>query len=139
MIATFRSVVYKDFWLKLFSFVLALLIWFTVSVSIDKEGARNPLIPAEQRTFAGLPVTILSSAEDARTLVVEPKEVDVTVEGNPKILRALRPKDIRAIVDLTNIRSAERLSKRIEVSSPAGVSLVRVEPEDVKVIIPSKN
>ena len=41
------------------------------------------------------------------------------------------------MVDLTGIEAA-RLRKRIEVSPPAGVTLVRVTPPEVDVIIPPK-
>ena len=32
-----HDLIFKDFWLKLFSLVLALLIWLTVSFAIQKE------------------------------------------------------------------------------------------------------
>jgi hypothetical protein len=37
MILLLRHLVFHDFWLKLFSLVLAVLIWLTVSVAIKKE------------------------------------------------------------------------------------------------------
>jgi len=32
-----HDLIFKDFWLKLFSLVLAILIWLTVSYAIQKE------------------------------------------------------------------------------------------------------
>lgn len=142
MISAIHNFVFKDFWLKLFSLALALLIWFTIGIAIDKEGTQNRplgLLPVEQRTLDELPVVVLSSAEDVRSLQVRPKTVDVTIQGDPKVLRALRPSDIRVLVDLTGIGEAQSLNKRIEVSMPAGITLVQVEPQVVQVIFPSKN
>jgi YbbR domain-containing protein len=92
----------------------------------------------EVRTFFNLPVVVMSSASDARNFKVSPSAVEVTVRGDAKTLANLQSKDIRAIVDLTGIEAARAL-KRIEVSTPAGVTHVRVVPEEVQVIVPQKN
>ncbi len=142
MIAFLQALILRDFWLKLFSFALAVLIWFIITIAIQNEVspvASLTLGPLEQRTFASLPVMIMSSAEDVRSLRVNPKEVEVTVQGDLKTIRKLQPKDIRVLVDLTGIQAAHDLRKRIEVSTPAGVTHVRVDPEEVQVIFPSKS
>ncbi len=136
-----QNIVLKDIWLKLFSLVLATLAWFTVDVALRNSNSSIPslsLAPTEQKTFPALPVVIMSSAEDVRSIKVNPKEVDVTVRGEAKILRKVQPKDIRVIVDLTGIEAAHDLKARIEVSTPAGVSHVKVDPEEVQVIFPPK-
>lgn len=142
MISVLRNVAMQDFWLKLFSFVLAVLTWFTVnSMANQKEGmpaGSLSLIPPAQRRLSHLPVLILSSAEDVRSFHVSPKEVDVTVQAAPGVLKELQPRDIRVSVDLTGIQAAKDLSKRIDVSTPAGVSYVHVEPQEVQVIFPTK-
>jgi hypothetical protein len=45
---------------------------------------------------------------------------------------------IHAVLDLTGIGSALDLRKRVEVSTPAGITRVRVEPEEVQVTFPPK-
>ena len=141
MIALVRQFLFKDFGLKLFSFGLALMIWFTVfKVASKNELASGlSLTPTENRVYSNLPVVILSSAEDVRSVKVNPKEVEVTVAGEAKILRLLKAQDIRVLVDLTGIGAAHDLRKRIEVSTPAGVTYVRAEPDEVQVIFPPKN
>lgn len=141
MIPVLRKLFAEDFWLKLFSFVLAVLTWFTVnSMANQKEGLTpNPLSVTstlKQKDLSRLPVVILSSAQDVRSYKVSPSEVDVTIEGDPATLKSIDRKDIRVIVDLTGIGAAHDLRKRIEVSIPAGVTLVRVAPEEVQVIFP---
>jgi YbbR domain-containing protein len=70
---------------------------------------------------------------------VDPKEVQVTLEGDSKVIKALQQKDLRAIVDLGGIEAAHDLIKKIEVSKPAGLIEVRVQPPEAKIIIPPKS
>jgi YbbR domain-containing protein len=137
-----RDLVLKDFGLKLFSFVVAMLLWLTVTIAIKNEippGRAISLAPTDQMVFQNLPVVIMSSAEDVRSFRVHPKEVDVTVQGDAQALKRLGRKDIRVLVDLTGIGAAHDLRKRIEVSTPAGVTHVKVDPEDVQVVPAPKN
>jgi hypothetical protein len=142
MITLLRNLVVKDFWLKLFSFALAVLTWFTISSAIQQEGTPGTplrLGAARQRTFSNLPVVVLSSAGDVHNFRVEPQEIEVTVEGDAQAMRKLQASDLHAVVDLTGIQAAHDLKKRIDVSPPAGVLLVKVDPEQVQVIYPPRN
>jgi hypothetical protein len=128
MITFLRNLVFEDFWLKLFSLALAVLTWLTVTF-VSPKGT-------EQRAFLNLPVVILASAEDMHNFKVNPTEVNVTLQGDPKTMAALQRKEIRAIVDLTGIGAARDLRVRVEISVPAGVTHMHVAPEDVQVIFP---
>jgi YbbR domain-containing protein len=137
-----RDLLFKDLGLKLFSFAIAVLIWATVSVAIKNDfSPASPLSlsGSEQLTLRGLPVVVMSSAEDVRSFQVAPKEVDVTVRGDRQILEKLQRKEVRVLVDLTGIGAARDLRKRIEVSTPPGVTYVQVVPEEVQVIFPPKS
>jgi len=141
MIPFLRKLILEDFWLKLFSFVLAVLTWFTVSSMANQGMPSAPRLPAtsEELALFNLPVVILSSAQDVRSFRVSPSEVEVTVRGDPKIVETLQGKDIRVLVDLTGIGAAHDLRKRIEVSTPPGITHVRVSPEEVQVIFPPRS
>ncbi len=136
-----RELFLKDFWLKLFSFVLAVLTWFTVWFALERQGAPVPslaLAPVDKFIYANLPIVVLSSAENVRSFRVSPKEVEVTIQGSGKALRDLQARDIRALVDLTGVPPGTNVNKRIEISVPAGITLMRVEPTEVQVIAPPK-
>jgi len=141
MISFLRDLVFQDFWLKLFSFVLAVLTWFAVNrMANQKEGlgvGSLSLAPPEHRVLTHLPVLVLSSAADVRSFRVSPNEVDVTVQGVPAVVKELQDRDVRVSVDLTGIQAAKDLRLRIDVSTPAGVSYTHVEPPEVQVIFPS--
>ena len=137
MTGSLKDLVLKDVWLKLFSLVLATLIWFTVNIAIQNQVspvASLPLGRTEHRTFSNLPVLVVSSAQDVRGASINPKDVEVTVEGEPKALKNLYTHDIRVFVDLTGIEAAHDMRKRVEVSTPAGVTPVKVDPPEVQVV-----
>ena len=141
MIGFLKNLVVRDLGLKLFSLALAILIWFTVNIALRNEASPvPPLLPGaqERRTLANLPVLVVSSAEDARNFRINPKQVDVTVQGEIKAVRALRNSDIRVMMDLTGIGAAHDLRQRVEVSTPAGITHVRADPEEVQVTFPPK-
>src|SRR5436190_10571685 len=134
MIAFLRHLIFHDLLLKLFSLALAILIWLTISFAIRKEAPSVvSFVPHSfPRASFVLPVMVLTSADSPRDLKVDPKEVEVTVEGDPKLIRALQKNDLRAIVDLSGIEAAHDLVKRIEISKPAGVTEISVVPQEVK-------
>jgi YbbR domain-containing protein len=142
MIPWLRHIIFGDFWLKLFSLAMAVLIWLTVNFAIQRQV--SPMSPINlimtERVIPNLPVVILSSAaEDVRGLRVNPKEVEVTVRGEAKAVDNLHSTDIKVIVDLTGIEAAHDLRKKIQITTPAGVTYVKVEPDEVQVVYPPRN
>ena len=128
----------KDFQLKLFSLVLAILTWIALSyIQQDSIPAAQRGANTHQLTFYNVPVAVLSSASDVHELRVDPKAVEVTVEGSSKTLKTLKSDEIRVLVDLTGLEAGQTVRKRIEVSTPAGVTHVRVVPPDVRVVFPT--
>ncbi|HOX59220.1 MAG TPA: CdaR family protein [Candidatus Paceibacterota bacterium] len=130
MIAFLRHLFLVDFWWKLFSLVLAILVWLIVTFASQKE------VRGGKPVSFMVPVTVLSATEDVRGFRVDPEEVEVTVRGDNELLMAVQSRDIRAIVDLTGVSAAGDLRKPVEVCAPAGVSHLRVTPEEVQVIFP---
>jgi YbbR domain-containing protein len=140
MILFLRHLIFHDFWLKLFSLVLAILIWLTVSVAIKKEVSpvSSLVFTPGERMFYNLPITIISSAADVRDFKVSPHEVELAVRGDAKTLQSLQGRDIRVFVDLTTYDPKTDKTRRIEVATPAGVSHWRVNPDEVQIIVPAK-
>jgi hypothetical protein len=125
----------KDFWWKLFSLILAVVIWLTV-YKIREE----PVIPAAVTgvplTYGSLPVLVFSAASDVRDFRVQPGTVSVKVSGPADVMAVLQANQIHPVVDLTDITTARNLKRRVEVSTPPGVTLVSVEPADVAIVFP---
>lgn len=143
MIDFLRNLVFKDFWLKLFSLALAILVWKFVNEAVKKQvpppRAPDAIIqPLERRTFLRLPVVVMSSAADVRSFRVDPSEVEVTIQGDPKLIENVVAKEIHPMVDLTGVESARDLRKRIDVATPPGITHVRVNPPEVEIIFPTR-
>lgn len=142
MIPWLQNLVLKDFWLKLFSFALAALIWFTVNMAIKKDispVASLSLARPDQTVFRDLPIIVLTPANQIGACDISPKTATVTVQGDTAEVRSLRKQDIRVLVDLSDPGASRDSRKRIEVTTPAGVAHVRVDPEEVQVVNESKN
>ena len=135
MIAFLRNLATHDLGLKLFALALAVLIWTTVHAIIEDGGGGSPSSFQPRRTFRELPVWVTSTANEGRAVRVNPDKVDVTVRGRKEILEQLTPKDIRVTVILTDIAEARDLRQHVDVNTPPGVTLVRVAPADVKVVV----
>lgn len=130
----------KDFWLKLFSLALALLIWFTIFQAIKQQGspvsASNENI--KQRTLYNLPVVKVSSSSDVSDVRISPTEVQVTVQGDAPSVVSLPDQDIKVRVDLSDLVPGRKLRKPVEVSAPAGITYVSIDPAEVEVVLPPK-
>jgi hypothetical protein len=136
MIAFLQNLILKDFWLKLFSFALATLVWIIVNIAIKKDistGTTLSLTPTEQIVLHDLPISVLSATEDARAFTITPKSAVVTLQGEPANVRNLRRQDVRVLVDLSDAAALKDARKRVEVSAPPGITRVKVDPEEVEV------
>jgi len=126
----------KDLGWKLFSVVLAVVIWLTVNKILNESGNSAAPFAGDKLTYDDLPVLVVSETSDVRNFHVMPATVAVTVSGPPAVMAVLQANQIRAVVDLTGIESGKELRRRVDVSTPAGVTLVSVKPSNVDVIVP---
>lgn len=141
MIAFLRNLFFRDVWLKLFSLGLAMLIWSIVWLAIQKEATpvAASTTKTSERTFFGVPVVLVSSTADVREFKVKPSQVEIRVQGETKLVESLRGTDIRGIVDLTSVEVTPEMKRRVEVFTPPGIMYVRVSPEEVQILAPTKN
>ena len=139
MIVFVRNLVAKDFWLKLFSLAFAILIWITVQFSISKEMSPWSALIGRTADESVMSVPVNIPAVEGRTVSVNPQEVQVTLRGDPQLLKALGPENVRAQVNLAGIESAEGLRRPIEVILPQGIAYTRLTPEEVEVRVAPKN
>ena len=65
---------------------------------------------------------------------IEPKVVDVIVEGQNILIESIKEEDIKAFVGLTDSFQVEQKVK-VQIVLPEGISLIKIEPEEVMVII----
>jgi YbbR domain-containing protein len=133
-----RDWITKDFAWKLFSLFLAVGIWLTVHKIYEEPKDYSGTAGGSTVTFDNLPVLIVSTAADVRNFRVAPTTVKVTVKGSAEVMARLQANDLRAVVDLTDIESAQDLHRLVDLSAPPGVTLVSVDPPRVAVIPPPR-
>jgi YbbR domain-containing protein len=133
-----RDLFTKDLGWKLFSLLLGVVIWLTVHRILEPKSSTA----SEQGstvTYDNLPIEIVSGTGDVRDYRVAPASVKVTVGGPEEIMATLQASQIRAIVDLTDIKPDDDLHRAVDISPPIGVTLISVEPSRVAVIPPPKH
>ena len=136
---TLREIVTRDLGWKIFSVVLATAIWLTVHVlSADAPKRVNPLNGMMTRTFENVPVLVVSAAAAVREFKVNPRFVQVIVSGKPDAVNALETKQLHVLVDLTGVEAAVDLKKRVDVSTPPGITFVSAVPAEVDIVVPPK-
>ncbi|MGH7950523.1 MAG: hypothetical protein ACREFE_01180 [Limisphaerales bacterium] len=123
----------KDFFWKVVSVILAVVIWFTIHIYEEPETSTPAA--ANKVTYDTLPVTIVSTSADARNFRVAPATVAVTVEGPSEKMAVLQANQIRAEVDVTDVQTSDA-QRRVDISTPTGVTVVSIDPPKVAVIIP---
>jgi len=131
-----RDWVTTDFGWKLFSLFLAVAIWLTVHKIYEEPATVSEPTTEHTVTFGNLQVLVVSAASDVRDFRVVPATVAVKVSGSPEVMADLEANQIHVMVDLTDIQSARDLRRRVDVSTPSGVTVVNIDPPRVGVLVP---
>jgi YbbR domain-containing protein len=123
-----RHVILHNFWLKLFSFALATVLWLAIHDSIHDEQANTSLTPE----YIRVPVAVKTPPGDKRVFRITPDEVVVTAVGKDPILFQTTQKDIHAVLDLTHFAAKDAIEK-LRAESPADIIVLEVLPATVEV------
>jgi YbbR domain-containing protein len=119
-------------WQKLFSLLLAVLIWFTVNAELSMGrgtfGAPNDAVYTIER----VPVAILTPPGSAKKYKLAPSEVTVSLSGDLAVLRRLQKDKLEVYVNMMETELVNAFPRRVHVRTPASVR-VAVTPEDVRV------
>ncbi|HEU5397375.1 MAG TPA: CdaR family protein [Verrucomicrobiae bacterium] len=122
----------KDFWWKFVSVILAVAVWVTIHKY--REETYQPGAPSVENTYGNVSVSIVSQSGDVSLYRVIPNTVSVTVTGSRDEMGSLQANEIRAYVDLTDLKDAK--DAPVQVSTPERVTLLHVEPPRVGIILP---
>jgi hypothetical protein len=123
-----RDLIFHNLWLKLFSLLLAMLVWFAARTQL----AENPVVPAAfsandaQRDFDRT-VLVLTPPTDSRVFRVDPPNVTVTVSGPASLVQELTEGKVDVFVSAPGPGvNAEPVP--IEVVVPKGITVVQTRP-----------
>jgi YbbR domain-containing protein len=130
-----RRILFKNFPLKLFSLMLAGMIWFAIFSIQDKP---KPVpgfgVGDTKKAFDQVPVHVLKSPSDTAVYTISPNAVNITVSGDPRILESLTARDVQVFIDFSDVRSGSRKNERkqdVQVRLPEPVDRIEVSPSYV--------
>ncbi len=109
------------------AFFLAIILWLFV------HGDEFIRTTPDQETFEDVPLQVENLTQDY-ILTEIPATVDLTLEGLPENFEDLSTQEIEAFVDLANKEPGIHLV-RVQGRPPRGLSLVSLEPDQVRVEI----
>jgi YbbR domain-containing protein len=126
-----RDLVFHNFWWKLTSLLLAVIVWFVVHQDAPAGAA---IMPRNTYRFSSHPLAVLRDSTDKRPVRITPTEVDVTVTAPITETTRLADADIQTFIDLSEVDG--RVSKvRVRVYVPRGVRLEQITPDEATVEI----
>ena len=86
-----------------------------------------------QKTLQSVPV-ILQNLSPFVSCEIKPEVVEVIIEGENILIDPLKKEDIKAFVKFADNFKVEQKVK-VQVEVPDGISLIKIEPEEVTVLI----
>ncbi len=128
-----RSLFLDHIWLKLFSLLLATLLWLAVDANINREIGRREFDPGDITTnFFARPVLIVTDAGAHGPVKIEPPTVDIAIRAHPAVLSRIDPRDIRPFVRVPD-RPDFDSNVAVLVQLPDEASLIMVSPSVVRI------
>jgi YbbR domain-containing protein len=117
--------IFSDMGLKILSVALAMSLWFFVTYRGQSEMAIDA--PIE---FKNVPWGL----EILRQSI---KRVSLNISGHERLLKALRPMDVRVVIDMSDAKKGEAVYyfDRDNVIIPRTIKVQRIEPVSVKMTL----
>jgi len=130
----FRDLILSNFWLKVFSLVLAVMVWLAIHSNIQTGSlaSQNPFRVPDNGEFAR-PIVLMTAPNDQQGYVVNPLSFNIKVNGDPEVLKKLNPEDIQVYVRLTDVPNAIGAFPVEVTKLPRNVTLQQVWPSHVHV------
>lgn len=128
-----REFIVHNFWWKVTSLLLAVIVWFVVKAQ-DTSTSRPQVLPRHSYRFKSHPLNVMRDSVDKRPLRVTPNEVDITVTTPITETSRLSASDIQTFVDLAEVDPQTRKAP-IRVYVTRGIRLEKITPTEAMVEI----
>jgi len=120
----FNKFITTNPWLKLASFILAVVLWF--------------FVVSKGRSVIIMDVPIVLKNIPAKLEVVDkPKTISISIEGQERLLEKLRREDISVFIDLRNVKKGKKFFPLTadNVALPNTLTVKEISPQNVKLLI----
>ena len=130
-----RDYIVNQFWWKLLSLLLAALGWLTINTMLQKEESlqTSPVVTSSTRSFAMVPITLLTSSFSSNRFRTYPETVSVDIGGTAGDLQKLQPGQIQAFVNVTDAGEEKQFRKPIQIQVPRDFTIVSMTPTNASV------
>lgn len=113
-----------NIWLKLTALIMAVALWFFVMLSGRSEVTRE------------IPVKFINISDEFE-IVDYPKAISVTIEGQERLLKHLRPNEISAILDISGAKPGRSFYtiSRENIKLPKSFLVTAIDPETISLTL----
>lgn len=124
----FKNIFRENLTIKIISIALALFLWFFVTFKGQTE------------TSLDIPLEFKNTPSDMEVFKQTVKKISVSISARERILREINHNDIRAIVDISNIKVGENSIPitKSSIKIPRGIEILRIDPSTVKLVVDKK-
>jgi len=128
-----RELLQNSFVLKIFSLILATLLWFAIEANLQKKtGIAGTPFSEEGTLDLNCPVAALVAATSQKSFQISPLEVAVSISGKPEVLSGIDSSGLTVFVKVpANLDSQESLP--LDVKLPSSIRLLTINPPEVTV------
>ncbi len=123
----FNKFITTNPWLKLASLILAVILWF--------------FVVSKGRSVIVMDVPIELKNIPAKLEVVDgPKTVNISIEGQERLLKKLREEDISVIIDLGNVKKGKTFFSLSadNIALPKLLTVNKISPQTIKLMVDKK-
>jgi YbbR domain-containing protein len=120
-----RKKIFSNISLKIISFAIALTLWIFVTYRGQSE------------IVIDVPIEFKNIPKGMEILRQSTKDVSLNISGPDRLLKVMRPSDVRVIVDLSNAKKGESIIyiDRDNVKIPNTIKVQRIDPTNIKVTL----
>ncbi len=120
----------KNIWLKIFSIIMAGIVWVYIMGDLGYETFFGKKKYLAKKWIKGIPIKVMCSAQSMKkNMEVAPEEIDITVQGSEKNIEKITKRDILAYVDVSNF-SKGKYFLVVKLKMPEGFMVL----DDVKTV-----
>lgn len=135
-----RDSIRHNLGLKIFAFLLAVLIWSTLRyMARDSTWPNIGFSRPAKIEFTDLPIHVLTDPANTRTLLLQPSRAAVIVSGRSADVDKLAARDVLVFVDMTGINEDREDAREVKAQCPPGFVVEQINPALVTVSTLSTN
>ncbi|MBF0329571.1 MAG: YbbR-like domain-containing protein [Nitrospirae bacterium] len=120
-----KAAILNNIWLKLLSIVISCSLWFFVTYRGQSE------------IMVDVPIEIKNMPASMEILRQNTKSISLSVSGQERLLKGLKPMDIRIVADMSNTKKGENVYyfDNGNVITSRSIKVLRIDPPYVKFVV----